>query len=82
MSDNVGHTLICDYVEYGNQAPRRAVGMEQHTQEHKTMGTQASAKKVYGAKVCKGYLGISEAGCNKAFDLLIDNMKRGYEALA
>jgi hypothetical protein len=56
--------------------------MEQHTQENKNMGTQASAKKVYGAKVCKGYLGISEAGCNKAFDLLIENMKRGYEALA
>ena len=46
------------------------------------MGSQASAKKVYGAKVCKGYLGIPEAGCNKAFDLLIENMKAGYEALA
>jgi hypothetical protein len=44
--------------------------------------TQASAKKVYAAKVCKGYLGIAEDGCNAAFDLLIDNMKRGYEALA
>jgi hypothetical protein len=56
--------------------------MEQHTQENKTMGTQASAKKVYAAKVCKGYLGISEVGCNKAFELLIGNMKAGYEALA
>lgn len=46
------------------------------------MGTQASAKKVYGAKVCKGYLGISEKGCDAAFDLLIANMKSGYEALA
>jgi hypothetical protein len=45
------------------------------------MGTQASAKKVYGAKVCKGYLGIDESGCNAAFDLLIANMKAGYEAL-
>jgi hypothetical protein len=44
--------------------------------------TQASAKKVYAAKVCRGYLGIAEDGCNAAFDLLIDNMKRGYEALA
>jgi len=46
------------------------------------MGTQASAKKVYSAKICKGYLGIAETGCNKAFDLLITNMKAGYEALA
>lgn len=46
------------------------------------MATQASAKKIYAAKVCKGYLSIPEAGCNKAFDLLIDNMKAGYEALA
>jgi hypothetical protein len=45
------------------------------------MGTQASAKKVYGAKVCKGYLGIPVGGCNSAFDLLIANMKSGYEAL-
>jgi len=46
------------------------------------MGTQASAKKVYAAKICKGYLSIDEEGCNKAFDLLIVNMKAGYEALA
>ena len=45
------------------------------------MGTQASAKKVYAAKVCKGYLSIPETGCNAAFDLLIANMKSGYEAL-
>ena len=46
------------------------------------MATIASAKKIYSAKVCKGYLGIPEAGCNSAFDTLIENMKRGYEALA
>jgi len=45
------------------------------------MATQASAKKVYGAKVCKGYLGIPVEGCDKAFDQLIINMKAGYEAL-
>jgi hypothetical protein len=46
------------------------------------MGTQASAKKVYGAKVCKGYLSIDVKGCDAAFDLLIANMKAGYAALA
>ena len=46
------------------------------------MGSQASAKKVYAAKVCKGYLGIAEGGCNAAFDRLVANMKAGYEALA
>jgi len=46
------------------------------------MATQASAKKIYAAKVCKGYLEISEKGCNAAFDRLIANMKAGYEALA
>jgi len=46
------------------------------------MATQASAKKIYSAKVCKGYLGISEKGCNAAFDRLVENMKAGYEALA
>jgi len=45
------------------------------------MASQASAKKVYAAKVCKGYLGIDESGCNAAFDDLITNMKAGYEAL-
>ena len=63
-------------------APPQAVGAKQHTTENKTMGTQASAKKVYAAKICKGYLSIPEEGCNKAFDLLIVNMKAGYEALA
>ena len=46
------------------------------------MATIASAKKVYAAKVCKGYLGIPTAGCDKAFDTLIENMRSGYEALA
>jgi len=46
------------------------------------MATQASAKKLYSAKVCKGYLGIPEEGCNAAFDRLVANMKAGYEALA
>ena len=50
--------------------------------DHKTMASIASAKKVYAAKVCKGYLGIAEKGCDAAFDRLIDNMKAGYEALA
>jgi len=45
------------------------------------MATQASAKKVYAAKVCKGYLSIPVGGCNAAFDQLITNMKAGYEAL-
>ena len=45
------------------------------------MGSTASAKKVYAAKVCKGYLGISEEGCERAFDNLLANMRRGYEAL-
>jgi hypothetical protein len=45
------------------------------------MASQATAKKVYAAKVCKGYLGIEEEGCNKAFDKLVENMKTGYEAL-
>jgi len=45
------------------------------------MATQASAKKVYGAKVCKGYLGIPVEGCDKAFDQLLVNMRQGYEAL-
>jgi len=47
-----------------------------------TIATQASAKKVYAAKVCRGYLGIAETGCNAAFDKLIENMRSGYEALA
>ena len=46
------------------------------------MASQATAKKVYAAKVCKGYLAISEAGCNAAFDKLVANMKAGYAALA
>ena len=46
------------------------------------MATQATARKIYSAKVCRGYLGIPEAGCNAAFDRLIDNMKAGYAALA
>ena len=46
------------------------------------MASQATAKKVYAAKVCGGYLKIPTAGCDKAFDKLIENMKRGYEALA
>jgi hypothetical protein len=45
------------------------------------MGTAASARKVYAAKVCKGYLGISEDGCNAAFSNMLANMRRGYEAL-
>lgn len=46
------------------------------------MGTIATARKVYAAKVCKGYLGIDETGCNAAFDRLIENMRSGYNALA
>lgn len=46
------------------------------------MVTQATAKKIYAAKVCKGFLGIDEAGCNAAFDKLVENMRSGYEALA
>ncbi|NIA12032.1 MAG: hypothetical protein GWP10_20500 [Nitrospiraceae bacterium] len=45
------------------------------------MASQATARKVYGAKVCGGYLKIGVAGCDKAFDKLIENMKAGYEAL-
>lgn len=46
------------------------------------MATQATAKKIYSAKVCRGYLNIPEGGCNAAFDRLIENMRSGYEALA
>ena len=46
------------------------------------MASQATAKKVYAAKVCKGYLSIPESGCNAAFDKLVANMKAGYTALA
>ena len=46
------------------------------------MASQATAKKVYAAKVCRGYLGIPEEGCNAAFDKLIENMRSGYNALA
>lgn len=46
------------------------------------MATIATAKKVYAAKVCGGFLGIPTAGCEKAFDKLIENMAAGYEALA
>ncbi|NIA12033.1 MAG: hypothetical protein GWP10_20505 [Nitrospiraceae bacterium] len=45
------------------------------------MASQATARKVYSAKVCGGYLSIPTAGCDKAFDKLIENMKAGYEAL-
>jgi hypothetical protein len=45
------------------------------------IGTIATARKVYAAKVCKGYLGIDETGCNAAFDRLIENMRSGYNAL-
>jgi len=46
------------------------------------MATQATAKKIYAAKVCRGYLGIPEEGCNAAFNKLIENMKAGYAALS
>jgi hypothetical protein len=45
------------------------------------MASIATAKKVYSAKVCAGFLGIPTAGCDKAFDKLVENMKAGYEAL-
>lgn len=40
------------------------------------------AKKKYARKVCKNYLGISETGCEKAFEKLFDNMKSTFEAMA
>ena len=46
------------------------------------MASIATAKKVYSAKVCGGYLSIPTAGCDRAFDKLIENMRSGYEALA
>lgn len=46
------------------------------------MATIATARKVYAAKVCRGFLGIDESGCNAAFDKLIENMRAGYNALA
>ena len=46
------------------------------------MASQATAKKVYAAKVCGGFLGIPTSGCEKAFDKLVENMKAGYAALA
>jgi len=47
------------------------------------MASTAAAKAKYGHKVCKNFLGMgSTAGCDKAFDQLVTNMKAGYEALA
>jgi len=46
------------------------------------MTTQKEAKSAYAGKVCDTYLGISESGCEAAFDKLIDNMKAGLKALA
>jgi hypothetical protein len=45
------------------------------------MASIATAKKVYAAKICVGFLGIPSAGCERAFDKLVENMKAGYEAL-
>lgn len=44
--------------------------------------SQATAKAKYGAKVCESYLSIDVGGCDEAFDVLIANMKTGYNALA
>jgi len=46
------------------------------------MASTEAAKAKYSHKVCKNFLGINEAGCDKAFESLIANMKAGYEALA
>ena len=45
------------------------------------MASTITAKKLYAAKVCKGYLGIDVSGCERAFDDCLANMRRGYEAL-
>jgi len=45
------------------------------------MASTAAAKAKYSHKVCANYLGISTAGCDRAFADMLANMRRGYEAL-
>ncbi len=44
--------------------------------------SKATAKVKYSTKVCAKYLGISTKGCDAAFQVLLDHMQTGYEALA
>ena len=46
------------------------------------MASVEAAKAKYSHKVCVNFLGISAAGCDKAFESLLTNMKAGYEALS